>query len=66
VSVPGFHIRRIFVITCELCEENIVERMDEIDIRTVSDAEWFARQHREQHYADGSLKRAGRPWGHNV
>jgi hypothetical protein len=66
VSVPGFTIKKIFTITCELCGENIVERADEDRIRTVDDAEWYAREHRERHYQDGSWKRVGRPWNHDV
>jgi hypothetical protein len=66
MSVPGFTIRKVFVVICPLCNENIIERPEERDIRTVDDAEWAARLHREKHYEDGTWKRVGRPWNHDV
>jgi hypothetical protein len=66
MSVPGFSIKKVFVVVCELCNENVIERADEDTVQTVDAAEWEARLHREQHYADGSLKRRGRRWRHDA
>lgn len=52
--MKGFSFHRVYVIICERCNENIVERADEMDIRTREDAEEYAWAHLAQHVNDGS------------
>jgi hypothetical protein len=64
-AMRGFSITRIFVIVCEACNENILERADERQVYTNAQAEQYAREHRAQHFRDGSWPwpKAGRTGG---
>jgi hypothetical protein len=47
------HIRQNFVIICDYCNENIVERADESQITSRAKADKYAREHWEtEHMTD--------------
>lgn len=47
------HIQRVYMVTCDYCNENIVERADERDLTSQAAAEKYAREHWErEHMAD--------------
>lgn len=50
----GLAIIRVYVIMCEVCNENIIERADEGNIQTYQDALDLAADHRDLHVQDGS------------
>jgi hypothetical protein len=56
--VRGYTFSRLWVIICEQCNENIVERADESEIRTRADAEEYARGHQALHDRDAAGRQA--------
>ena len=54
--MKGFRFYKTYVIQCDLCNENIVERADETEVDTLAKAMEYAEGHKQQHIQDGSWK----------
>jgi hypothetical protein len=57
VDVPGFTVKRVYVIICERCQEDITRPQTGEDIEYAEDARDAIRAHKREHRRDDALGR---------
>lgn len=55
--MKGYYFQRMYLVICEKCNENIIERCDELEVSTLAKAKAYAAEHQALHEADENRSR---------